>query len=608
MNKIFKIDGVQNEQFEPATTDGSGGTTANFDEIEILATFETMSVQPNLTVADIIFRQDAVNTIYAHVDNGQIFEAQKFTIELQDGINNYLAFNGILNPLDKFVRWPDFCTMKIKDLYGLTQLENRASVVSFAYLADASYSGPGKITSVDYFDVPYEINYIPDALQEVVLGIQIYMVSEKLIDIPSKIKDISLDSGMSVWAVLISVAKLILFIIYMGILVILIAKMVDSYINNMFGQVRYYRTMKIKTMLERGAEYLGLTFQSSIFANGYENLVYLPLKSMKGNFGCNGKHGGLDDLLSPWQVRDDYGYPGAQSYGYTLLDIIHLVMQIFHAKPQAVNGVLFIESTVNKQFWEKTIQTMPNIGVETLSNEYNTNELKANYLIDYKLDSVDRNTYDNFTGTNYERLTNSTNTSLDATLSLITGLESVDIPCALGTRKHSLTGFENELLVFAKIVDGLMDVVGALSKKKYPKFANRITGRVGMLNLSTHSVGVPKLLICESDGTLSANYRDLMSAKTIYNTWHWTTSFCYNNGNENQYLLYKQVEIPFGFSDFLNCIQNSWFNTLDGRRGKFDSIKWRFGSDYAIVDYRIRMPYTIDNTGTNRLIETFIEG
>jgi len=597
----WKIDGVIGDQFEPEDVENIG----------VLATFENMSVQPNLTITDIVMRQEGSKHIDDYVKAGisggmGIFEAQTFQIELQDfgGQNNYIAFNGLIDLVQNYIREPDHSTIKIKDVFGLAQLENRASVVSFAFLADKNYTGAGKINDSDYFDVPYVINYIPDSMQLVMLALSTYMLGKEIVENTEKLAVAVSDAVSqlanyptgSIASMLLSVGRALVLIAYCTALTIYLIKLMDMIIQQVYGYVRYYRTMKVQTLLERGAQYLGLDFKSSIFDGEYKNLVFLPKKTMKGNYGRNNQHNPIDNLL-PWQIHDNYGYPSAQSYGYTLMEIIELVMKIFNAKPQVIDGCLYIEPRINKPFWEKTIQVMPNIGVETLANGYNANELKANYLIRYELDEIDVNTYDNFKGTNYERLTESIIKNPNPNASLISGLEEIRIPCALASRKSQLTAVENALKSLVSIADTVFGIFG-----QNQHYADKIKERVGMMNLSTNSVNVPKLLICESNGNLKNNYRDLISAKTIYNKYHWITSFVYNDYQENQYLKYTGIEIPFGFNDFLQCIRNSWFDTTDGRRGKFDKIEWRFGSDYAIVDYRIRKVYT-----TN-LKETFVEG
>lgn len=610
MKKLFKIGGVQNDQYEPSTIDGDGNIVTSFDDAGILATFENMNVQPNLTIQDITFRQDGAKAINDYVDAGVnggygIFEAQSFEVVLQDGSNDYKAFTGLIDLVASYKRFSDHCTVKIRDQYGLTQLENRSSVVSFAYLADAGYTGKGKITSADYVDVPYVINYIPSEMQLLVMSIILYMMGRELVDTIWKTYTTVVDvvaylvaGGITgpIASTIKSVGASLLLIAYCVALTYYVVKLAEQMIISIFGDVRYYRTMKIKTMLEKGAEYLGVKFSSTIFDGNYKNLVFLPTKSMKGNYGKNGTHGNIDDILNPWQQYDNYGYPNAQGYGYSLIEIMELCMKMFRAKMQIIDGTLYLEPTTNKAFWEKTIQTMPNIGVEILGHEYNASELKANYLIAYQIDNTDINTFDNFSGTNYERLTSSIK-FVDEKYSLIQGLEDVQLPVALGTRKEKLTTVESALKDVCDIIDSVLDVFGAS-----PAFGDKINNRIGMLNLSSHKVAVPKLLMIDSTGHIPTNYRSLVDAETLYKNYHYTTSFVSNDFNENQYFIYKNVEIPFGFTDFLNCLNNSWFNTVDGQRGKFDKIEWRFGSDYAIVDYRIRKIYT-----TN-LKETFVKG
>jgi hypothetical protein len=89
-------------------------------------------------------------------------------------------------------------------------------------------------------------------------------------------------------------------------------------------------------------------------------------------------------------------------------------------------------------------------------------------------------------------------------------------------------------------------------------------------------------------------------AKYLYDNYHYGKSFVTNN-NFGQKIKYNEVAIPFGLTDFLKLIENSYFYTTDSKVAKVTELKWNIASDKAIVNYWIREPYT-----TN-LFEFYIE-
>ena len=61
------------------------------------------------------------------------------------------------------------------------------------------------------------------------------------------------------------------------------------------------------------------------------------------------------------------------------------------------------------------------------------------------------------------------------------------------------------------------------------------------------------------------------------------------------------MRIPFGFTDFLSLIDNSYFYDIDGNTSQVTKIQWNVSNDYAIVDFKVQKLFT------KNLQETFIE-
>ena len=104
----------------------------------------------------------------------------------------------------------------------------------------------------------------------------------------------------------------------------------------------------------------------------------------------------------------------------------------------------------------------------------------------------------------------------------------------------------------------------------------------------------------DSQNKLVANNRSVWSAKYLYDNYHYKNSFVLNN-YENQYYIYKGVKVPFGFEQFNQLTQNSYFYNQNGELCKLEQISWNVSQDFALIDYRVQTKYT-----TN-LIESYIE-
>jgi len=575
LDAYYTINGVTSDKFEPK----------NSNDIEVLATFDRNSIQPNITIQEIEFVQEAAEYINNYIDNGisggyGIFEMLPFKIELKQYDDEYNAFEGLIDLSDGLYREDQYVKVKIRDKFGLNNLEDRARAVSWAYLKEKGY-----ITESDYTKTAYVINDIPDGVKLAMLALTAYLMSKEIIEAIKQtstgIKDATQETAGGVTGAIgaaIGIAlEVILVLAYMVAMLIYIYKLMEEIIAQIYSDVRYYRGLKVLKMMQSFCSFYGLSFKSSILEGIYSNLVFLPQKKYEGNRRID------------THEKDPNGFP-EYGYGYSCFDIFQLLMDMFNAKYVIKDNTLYLESLNNTAFWELSgTYIMPNI--EVLNNGYNTDELNANYLLSFTTDDIDMNTLNNFKGTNYQVITESI-ASPNRQQTSIKGLKEINLSVARATRKTELTLVENALKSLMSVVDGLISVFGG-SKS----FSGEIKNRIGMMNLTSDAMSVPKLLI--SDGEkIAINNNILISASYIYAGYHSQLSFVSGN---NQYKLYKGVTIPFGFSDFLKCIDNAWFVTESGEKGKFEMIHYNFNNDYAVVDYRIKQKYT-----TN-LREFFIE-
>ena len=64
-----------------------------------------------------------------------------------------------------------------------------------------------------------------------------------------------------------------------------------------------------------------------------------------------------------------------------------------------------------------------------------------------------------------------------------------------------------------------------------------------------------------------------------------------SNNFRNQWRIFDDVSIPFGFTNFKELTKNNYFLDHDGNAVRMDAIEWEFGSDSAEATYRVRKPY-----------------
>ena len=562
----------------------------NWFDIGVLATFDN-EVQANITIQDFDFILDAYTYLKEQIDNGLIsgpgiFEPVPFSIDTFSSLGTYLAFEGGV----------DLSTAKINETQGTIQaslskdmslntLEQRLSGLTYALLEEK-----GVITSSDYVDVEYTIVKIDQAAEALITATIIFLMAKQLFDTAKEaaiaivtVAGIAASGltgalGAAIFAAGVALAN----IAYAALMLTIIIQLGKDVLAAFLQPVRTHKGIYLKTLLEKACTYLGYGFNTTI--TDLDNIIYLP-----SNQNVDIDDGVRGFLQTPGVITK--GIPNPSDYGYKADEIFRLCKDTFYSRYQLINNTVQLHAE-NSPFWERLAPwNFPDV----LEGEYryNTNELNASVLIKFATDVSDTWTIGNYKGTAYQVIT-SPNTPGPIGRSNITGLDEVALPVALASRKESLTGFENFLKTLGGIIDSVTGVFGGGTN-----FAGQISGKVGTLKVSTNNHTVPKLIWLEGN-RIPANHRDLFSAKTLWEKYHNYKSFVANN-YKRQRKEFEDVLIPFGFADFLQLIDNSYFITSQGDNGKVVSIEWNMIKDTAKISYWIEKPYT------KNLVETFIE-
>lgn len=559
----------------------------DWQDIQVEATFINLSeagavqsVQPNLDIERFVFVNQAAKQIRDYITNGillgdaGIFEGIPFSITATDKNNTTVVFDGMLDLTDDYEQIHTAkVEAKIKDVAGLNSLSERAQAVSYGFLLSQ-----GTITPSDFIDIKYvaerKVQAIELLMASVTLFLMLKELAEAIRDLEDTIAQVIADTAGGatgpIAGIGYSIAKAIIQAAYVALIIIAIINLLTDMINLLIPFVRTHKGINFRVMLQKAASYLGFNLISPIAELDLVN--YLPSKP---------------DDQDPLKE----GIPRPEDFGYIVSEAFELAQRCFNAKLQIDGDDLHLRS-LNDPFWKKTsTYKMPSVLVE--NRRFNTGEMRASRIIQFETDVRDEWTDNEFKGTNFAISTHPIIVNNDKML-LLKGLDQVQIPVALGSRKDGLNDVEKALAIAAGAADDVIGFFGGSSNLR-----DKITTKIGMLKVSHSIHSVPKLVPLVN-GRIPSNHRNRWSAKVLYDNYHNEKSFVANNFG-NQYELFKDVTVPFGLSEFLQLIKNSFFTTFDGKEGKVDSIKWAIGSDKATMDYRVRETYT------KNLIETFVE-
>lgn len=546
-----------------------------WQDIEIIADFQNDSIQANITTDTFTFVNEARAQILAYIESGKnggfgIFEGLPFQIQAYSATESLVVFDGFLDFRDGFIDFPDIQRLEvsISQKQSLSALEKRIEGITYAFLKEK-----GIITPSDYTDVRYVVIKPNQAIDIVIASIVLYlMVKELRQQIRELSRDIaSIASAGVIGKVIFAIAALIFEIAYTVAIAIAIARLVATLVNALYPIRRTHKAMTLKKLIEKACEYAGYNFSTSIAE--LDNYTYLPSNLSVDVTGADAV------LIRQGTIKD--GIPNSTDYGYLLTEMLSFCKSLFKAKYAIVDGTLQLHWE-GAQYWLQTANyTLPDVLIEQY--RYNVEELKANTILCFDTDIIDEWTIENYTGTNYEVILSPIVTRPDKETNLVSGLNQVRFPVALGNRKDTNT-----------VLEDLIDSVNNFARSIGNIFRQRINlsnvvPTNGVLKVSSNNHSKPKLLYIGRNG-LPTNHRELLSAKYLYRNFHYYDSFAPPFLGQKR--VYEGVQVPFGLSDFVKLVRNSYFRDASGAFCKATKVAWRLGADKATFDFWTREIYT----------------
>lgn len=571
------------------TIDLNGDNSSQIRELhdlQVLATFENGNVQAEISTTEFEFVNDYASAITDWINAGTssgvgIFEGIPIQLRISGDQPTYLAFDGYLDMTDDFqIIDPTTVKAKIKKDSGLQNLEDLSSGLTWEFLYQE-----GVLTNSDMIWIPYIIEEKFDFVAFLLLTLAIYTTVVQLIDLVKSIAQ-AIAGGIS------APVLFALEVVYaLGLATYLVTMIID-WIKFLIEPIRFHRGIRLKTLLEIGSNHLGYAYNTTISEINDDHIALLPSKDSIDEEGNYEKQ-----KISIQIFETGQGFPGARDFGYTFGEILQLVNKTFNAKIALKNNTIQ-QHSLNSSWWlQQSTYQMPDVLIET--KQYNTSELSSNRLISFQPDPQDKNIMQNYKGISYEIVTSPISTSVIQNVTL-KGLDEIEIPYSLGIRKNKANWLEKLLDVFILGLNPLFDAVNSLGSSAVTPIPILNT-RNGSLKLESPFVNVPKMLYLKTDGSnqIPSDYHDKFSAKVLYDKYYVYNSFC--GADPNQWIIQEGIKIPFGFSDFLSLIDNSYFYDNNGNVAQITKIEWSVSQDFAIVDYKYKQIYT-----TN-LKETFIE-
>jgi hypothetical protein len=555
---------------------GENEGVRDWQGLQILATFDNNNNQPNITTSELTFVKPMGTKLIEYIDNGAngigngLFEGVDFKMSIDTP--NTGVFDGIVDLSDdiEINRDIDEVKAKLLKLDGLNTFANVSEAITMTLL-----ESEGVFSQSDYVDIEYVKETPFDFISTAILSITIYQLIDNLQRLIKETGDILGDSGGEAiggatgfaGSAFISAAKIALKTAYIAVISYQLLQTVEEVFNIIYPIKKYHKGIKLKTILEKGCAFAGYTYANSI--TELDNLYYLPRTTQEGTISKSTTRSGLPQSGDPI---------------YTLGRVVGLVKDLFYAKVNITNGEVQIVPLKNESFWKRQSNyQMRDVKVDI--EKYNTAELKPTKLYSFSTDNNDYWTLNDYKGTVYEVKTEPKSYS-DFRKVTMKGVEELEFPVALGSRKGGLSVLEEILKAFGSVADSILDWFFFSTE-----FEQKVIDRTGLLRMSSDTVAVPKLLKLNSNLRLSPNVRDSWSAKYLYDNYHYYNSFVLNNFGQ-QYKIFEKVKMDASFQDFLDILDSNIGTDAEGNEVEFLSILYNFGGGFWEADYKIKYVYT----------------
>lgn len=550
-----------------------------------------------------------------------VFEGIPFKVEVtRDGVIE-VPFDGYLDASDNTLFSPNRITLKAVSKSSIDSLNDLFDSFTFRHL----YEDVGLVKFTDFISIPYIINSIPDYLEATTATIGVYVMAKEIRDAIQRI--VEFIPELPLYYVFSTYIKLILYIIYLIFLTIALIKLVKQVILLLIQPVKYHSAMSWKKHFEKGCEFLGFNFQSDIFDDEPFKFAYiLPEKFYNP---VNAKEKQILGFTEPDISQNGY-------YKGTFGDLIREAKKIWNAKiVKEGNTIRLVRVDYTGEASGYTLPAVTNnYDLRTAAFTLNTEYFNSNTLIIFLVDSVDKNTFQDYLGTSYQVIIQP-NRINNSDMVLMKGLKEVRINFALAKTKNDLTVPEKIFKTFLEVFDviagvlvtvinGIIEVLNAVISAvndvleklatigikvgfelpeiplvEMPNFSQAAKNRIGMLRIEKDIISVNKTLLVEEGSSSLYNkvhpLNDLcFSAKYLWENYHSVSSFVPtpSRPNGNQYYKYSFENVPFTFDNFEQVKEKSSIFTSDGQEAIIDSLKWNYQRQTANITIKINKIYT----------------
>lgn len=568
-------------------------TPRNRLEIGVVSDFSGNPEILSLNTDSIILPREAKDIIDAHIQSVGIFEGIPYRVTMEGGVSleYYVDFT------EEFKVRQHEVEIKIKRRQHLDDFRSKADGTSFEYMVSKGVTFNSQ--TVPYFIV--KDNQLEQVLQ---LGIATYMMTKELIqaikDTAQAIADVS-EAAIPVGippvpnfgAILRAALKAAAQIVYTAAVLVAVIKLGSTILFTMFPPKKELAGVTFNELLKKACAFLGYTYVSGMITNKWV-LCPVPLNKDNGSIFYDA----IQNLFNPFNKN----YPSSSDTTPTVGAFIQALETMFNARLFVINNVVRVE----RRDWlqnQSPNQILPALSIQgDRDDEYSysvsSGEIWKRYYIHYQTDFSDLHTLegDVYGGHNGEYATEPAFPVTNNDMVLIKGLNEVNIPFALASRKDRLTVVELLAKGLLAIVDGITGIFGGGTN-----FVAQINSRKDAMQISQQFFGVTKVLYADIGAWSKVNYvqgpdyLNFCSANALWDNYHYINAI-----DQNDWIIKENVRVRLTAQDFVTLLANN-FALIDSVVCEILKIEWIDEKSFAQITYRQRGSWASGKTNVLRI-------
>jgi hypothetical protein len=568
-------------------------TPRNRLEIGVVSDFSGNPEILSLNTDSIILPREAKDIIDAHIQSVGIFEGIPYRVTMEGGVSleYYVDFT------EEFKVRQHEVEIKIKRRQHLDDFRSKADGTSFEYMVSTGVTFNSQ--TVPYFIV--KDNQLEQVLQ---LGIATYMMTKELIqaikDTAQAIADVS-EAAIPVGippvpnfgAILRAALKAAAQIVYTAAVLVAVIKLGSTILFTMFPPKKELAGVTFNELLKKACAFLGYTYVQGTISNKWV-LCPVPLNKDNGSIFYDA----IQNLFNPFNKN----YPSSSDTTPTVGAFIQALETMFNARLFVINNVVRIE----RRDWlqnQSPNQILPALSIQgERDDEYSysvtSGEIWKRYYLHYQTDFSDLHTLegDVYGAHNGEYATEPAFPVTNNDMVLIRGLNEVNIPFALASRKDRFTIVELLAKGLLAIVDGITGIFGGGTN-----FVAQINSRKDAMQISQQFFGVTKVLYADIGEWSKVNYvqgpdyLNFCSANALWDNYHYINAI-----DQNDWIIKENVRVRLTAQDFVTLLANN-FALINSVICEILKIEWIDEKSFAQITYRQRGSWANGKTNVLRI-------